>query len=145
MRVFLATILILFSGPAFAGGDFVIGRITNFSESAGSLSFRFEQTDRASDLMKGCRSFEVRMQYERVPWYAWLPFVHSAHPTREQTEEALKYLLTSFQNSYNVSFGYMGYGLSHTEESCVFESKGLQLDSFDSEGAMVVLSFYNEI
>jgi len=146
MRILFVVLLFVFTVPAFAGGDYVHGRITSFFELKGTYYFDFvEHSNRTSELMKGCRNLKVRIKYGRVPCYSWLPFVHSSHPTSEQTEEAIKFLHHAYQESHGVYFGYIGYGLAHTDESCVFESKGLQLSPYEVNGTKVVLSFHDPV
>ena len=126
--------------PAVAGGDFVKGSITNFVGRDGDYAFRFEQTEAGSELEAGCRGFVVSVRYARVPWYSWLPFIHTDHPTREQTIAAAEYLADASHSHALVNFGYMGSGLAPTGEKCSFRTKGLRLEKEGSES--IVLAYH---
>lgn len=139
IRGAFAALLIALSFHASAGGDYVSGRVTQFSISADTYLFEFEQAKGEDELIKGCKTFKVHVHYEHVPWYSWLPFVDSAHPTWENTKEALKYLRDSSRVGHLIYFGYMGSGLVHTAEQCVFDSKGLEINHG------VVISYHDPV
>lgn len=143
MKVLCFVSLLAISTAAAAGGDYVSGKIVNFSGDSGHYSFRFLQTDARSELLPSCREFDVKVEYERVPWASWLPFIHSVHPTKEETREAASFLRTASRESRDVYFGYMGYGLVPSGTACAFSSRGLSLDQ--EHDMNVVLSFYNQI
>jgi len=88
----------------------------------------------------GCDEFKVTVEYKNVPWYSWLPFVRSSHPTKQQTIKAASLLLDAFKTNRAIGFGYMGGGLIPTEEKCSFSSKGLTLE-FNN----LVLSFHDPV
>jgi hypothetical protein len=148
MKYIKRTILILafLIWPAFclAGGDYVAGIVTNMSEKDGINIFRFVQADESRyELMKGCKEIEVSVNYERVPWFSWLPFVKSGHPSKKETVEAIEYLEKARKNRQTVYFGYMGYGLVPTDTKCSFKSRGLQI--IYDRGIRAVFSYYNQI
>ena len=125
-----------------AGGDYVQGRISKMSGEYGSYSFVFSQSDNRSNIVGGCREFTVRVSYSHVPWFSWLPFVRSSHPSFEQTENAAAILKMANSENSPIYFGYMGNGLVATDAKCVFDSKGLQvIDDKDK----IVLSFYSVV
>lgn len=139
MRALSFLILCVVSNIAVAGGDYAIGKITSFSGENGNYLFRFVQTDNRAELLRGCREFEVKVTYKRVPWFSWLPFVHTSHPTREGTIKAALFLMNANQSNREVGFGYMGYGLVPADTPCSFLSLGLSLESG------YVLSFHNPV
>ncbi|ANE54297.1 hypothetical protein [Methylomonas sp. DH-1] len=135
----IACLIFLFLGynSVFAGGDYVFGRVLSFSGDAGKYNFTFSQTNiNRMPLIKACYEFKVIVNFENVPWYSWLPFIRSSHPTKEQTVIAASLLLDAFEKSQEIGFGYMGGGLIPTLEKCTFVSKGLTSE-FDN----VILSF----
>lgn len=135
----IAYLILLFIGPklVFAGGDYVLGRVLSFSGDAENYNLTFSQTNiNTRPLIKGCYEFKVIVKYQHVPWYSWLPFIESIHPTKEQTIIAASLLLNAFKKNQEIGFGYMGGGLIPTAEKCTFVSKGLT-----SEFHNVILSF----
>jgi hypothetical protein len=141
MKIALIPLLLLLVSPALAGGDYVRGLINSFSSSEGVYSFSFAQTDSRSELIKGCTTFHVSVQHERVPWFSWLPFIHSNHPTSEQTKESINSLQNAFENGREVYFGYIGYGLATEKDECMFKSKGLDVESIGE--TKVVFSYHD--
>ncbi len=133
----------LFYGLAVAGGDSVLGKVGNFSGEDGNYSFSFIQTDEHSPLMPGCRQLEVTVEYGRVPWYSWLPFVETSHPSLEETDEAAFFLLEAQREGREVHFGYMGGGLIPVDKPCFFVSKGLLLYPPDKKDQ--VISFHDSV
>ncbi len=142
MRTLGALLLCLLSNVAVAGGDAVPGRVTSFSGADGSYRFHFVQTDNRAELVKGCKELDVQVSYERVPWFSWLPFVHSSHPTREETDAAASYLLSASREKREVYFGYLGNGLAPTGAPCSFLSRGLSLHGKEP---IIVLSFHDSV
>jgi hypothetical protein len=135
------TLLFLTSIPVLAGGDYVLVKISKFSGYDGNYSMSFKQTEIDREpLLMGCNEFKVTVEYKNVPWYSWLPFVQSSHPTKQQTIKAASLLLDAFKTNRAISFGYMGRGLIPTGEKCSFSSKGLILE-FNN----VVLSFHDPV
>ena len=142
MRQALAMVAMsLVALPAVAGGDFVKGRIANFVGTDGDYAFHFEQIEARPELEVGCRAFVVSVRYARVPWYSWLPFIHTHHPTREQTIAAAAFLADASQRHALVNFGYMGSGLVPTGEKCSFRTKGLRLEK---EGKEAIVLAYDD-
>lgn len=136
-RIYLFAALLVAFRPAIAGGDFVYGYVTEFSSSAGTYAFTFKQSEAKprAPLIQQCVELKVSVAYQRVPWYSWLPFIHSSHPSREQTIAAAAVLQEASNKKHEVAFGFMGYGLMPSGSSCAFLSKGLLFD----DG--VILSF----
>lgn len=136
-RILLLAILLFASCVAIAGGDYVSGYVAEFSGSEGTYVFTFRQSEAKprAPLIQGCAELKVHVTYQRVPWYSWLPFIRSSHPTREQTIEAGAVLQEASSKKGEVAFGFMGYGLVPSGSPCTFLSKGLLLDNG------VVLSF----
>ena len=140
MRAALISLAFL-SSVTYAGGDYRLMKITEFSGSNGIYTMRLVQSDPAPPLMTGCSKFDVRVQSQRVPWFSWLPFVVSNHPSRNETEAAADFLKGASQRKQSVLFGYMGHGLAEGERVCSFLSKGLRLHR---EGdRLFVLSYHN--
>lgn len=140
MRAIIFIFFCFISSSALAGGDYVLGKIVNFSRVGDSYFFTFVQSDGGKELLTGCRKFNVSVTYERVPWFSWLPVVHSAHPTKQKTEEAAHYLRSSSQSGQEIYFGYMGYGLVLKDTPCSFKSRGLE--NVQHDGKQLVLSYH---
>lgn len=119
---------LMFPTNVMAGGDSVLGKITFYSESNGIYRFGFEEKAGNHHLVSGCNRLEVHLIYKRVPWYSWLPLIHTTHPSRDSTEAALKFIHDSFISQKDINFGYIGNGLVSSDSKCVFDSKGLELD-----------------
>lgn len=126
---------------ALAGGDCCPGKITAFSGSNGFYEFTFVPSRGLVDYEK-CTELRVRVEYGRVPWYSWLPFVRSSHPTSAQTEQAASVLEKAYREESEVLFGYMGAGLVDSGEPCLFLSKGLKIFEWNVKA---VLSFYGPV
>ena len=141
-------ILVLFAfltavSSASAGGDCVSGSISGFSGSEGVYTFHFEQLESRDALILRCLNFDVSVHYGRVPWYSWLPFVKSNHPTFEQTEAAAAFLRAAEHDHRPVQFCYMGGGLEPTVQRCTFQCKGLVLEGDPSDP--LVISFHDPV
>ena len=124
----------------FAGGDYVPGKISDFTGNDGEYSFTFA-AERTLVGLEACPLLKVHVTYARVPWLSWLPFVHSSHPTREQTNMAAAVLKQAAEAGRPALFGYLGGGLIASGEPCTFKSNGLLLDR--DAGKEFVLSFYD--
>lgn len=140
-EVILCTLLIIIlsfvlSNAAHAGGSAVLGKVVSFTGANGNYSFRFAQTAERSQWIISCQEFEVKVNYERVPWFSWLPYVRTHHPTKEMTEVAAAFLLKAHRENREVMFGYMGQGLEETSTPCFLLSRGISLEG------NAVLSYY---
>jgi hypothetical protein len=142
MKALLVISSFLVASSALAGGNSVLGRVSAFTGERGTYSFRFEQTAKGYELLKGCPVFDVEVHFKRVPWHSWLPFVEPSHPTFEQTEVAAKFLQRSELEGRSVNFGYMGGGLIASDKPCRFHSKGLVLWE---DGTPTVVAFHNPV
>lgn len=143
MKPVIFTLLILFSGPVMAGGDFVLGKILDIKVVNKGHLLEFKQEKGEHSLIKGCGVISVFVKYQRVPEYSWLPFIKSSHPTKDKHDEAIDYLKNAHKQNLEVYFGYMGGGLIPSEETCSFNSKGLALENV--QGKKVVLSFNEQV
>jgi hypothetical protein len=130
------------SGAAIAGGDCAKGHVGGFFGKNGSYSFHFSQLDGDPELLTGCPSFDVLVEYSRVPWYSWLPWVTSSHPTLAETNSAAEFLRTAQLEKRAIQFGYMGSGLIDSGRHCVFRSKGLLLSK---DRVTAVLSYHTPV
>jgi hypothetical protein len=124
-----------------AGGDYVSGKVSGFTGSGGDYSFMFA-ADRTLVGFEACRVFKIQVTYQRVPWFSWLPFVHTNHPTREQTNVAAAALKQAAETDRPALFGYLGSGLVASGVPCTFKSKGLSLNH--DSGNEFVLSFHDQ-
>ncbi|WP_227818180.1 hypothetical protein [Nitrogeniibacter aestuarii] len=124
----------------FAGGDYVSGKVSDFTGNDGEYSFTFA-AERTLVGLEACSVLKVHVTHKRVPWLSWLPFVHSSHPTQEQTNMAAVVLKQAAEAGHPALFGYLGDGLIASGAPCTFRSHGLLLD--DNEGKELVLSFYD--
>ncbi len=144
MKIFAITLFIgIFSSILYAGGDYVLINVKSFEEQKGIAKIKIKQIDDRNPLIKGCPEFEVAITHKRVPWFSWLPFVESSHPTKKENQESLNLLFEAYHNKVPINFGYMGYGLADTEKECSFVSYGLK--TLKTEESEAVLSFHNEI
>ncbi len=123
-----------------AGGDFVSGMVTDISGKNGAYVIRFVQSE-SRELMEGCKELSVTVEYERVPWFSWLPLVKSGHPSKKDTDDSIEYLKNAKKNREAVNFGHMGNGLKPTGIECSFKSKGLKI--IDDQGRRAVVSYYD--
>jgi hypothetical protein len=122
----------------------VSGNVTGITAKEGRTIIRFMQSGNArTDLIAGCKEIEVTVQYARVPWFSWLPFIASGHPSKKETDEAIEYIRNANRSNQLINFGYMGYGLVPTGEKCSFKSKGLRV--YRDQGKISVLSFHDQI
>jgi len=135
-------LLSLLAFPAVAGGDYAQGFVSAFQAKGGAYTFRFTQTEQQA-LVPGCPSFAVSVLHRRVPWYTWLPFVQSSHPTEQETAAAASFLRAAALQRRLVSFGYMGNGLVGTDSSCSFTANGLKLGK--DERTIYVLAFHDPV
>ena len=134
--------LLLIPTAVVAGGDFVHGKIASYSTVSGGYVFEFVPAQ-THWLSQGCSVISVQVTPARVPWYSWVPFVSSAHPSALETAEAAGLLgAAKIQNS-QVNFGYMGGGLAPTGVPCRFSSKGLRL--YRNHEVTYILSFHDPI
>lgn len=139
------TVLFLWALPvANAGGDYVDGHVTSFHGDDSNFTFVFVASPPDRPLVEQCVVIEVHVEYGRVPWYSWLPFIISGHPTKQQTMEAGKYLSAAHGSLAPIRFGYVGYGLIPTETTCSFRSRGLVLEHIDADGHAAVLSYHDQ-
>ena len=144
MKTIISLLLILLSQTSFAGGSYKEGKITNFNSNKDKTSFKFIQADGKPFLNKSCSEFVVHLQYERVPWFSWLPNVRTSHPTEKETILAVNFIKKAYKNNNNILFGYMGAGFKKTNENCTFRSRGLRLFNSNKENKFV-LSFHNPV
>lgn len=127
------------SSHAYAGGDFSQFKVLAYSEMNAVYHFSLEEKQSSRQLISGCKNFDVRVNYKRVPWYSWLPFVHTSHPSYDDTIKALEYIKDAYDSNKDVYFGYMGNGLGRTSAACVFDSYGLKIDG------VTILSYYGNV
>jgi len=139
-RIGVLTSLLLPS-LALAGGDYVSGTVSDFSGKDGIYSFTFVAEQPLVGLEQ-CQSLRVSVEYGHVPWYSWLPFAHSSHPTKAQTESAASLLQAAHRTLQPILFGYLGNGLVPSSTPCTFKSKGLAIES--DRGREFVLSYHDQ-
>lgn len=132
-----ALVFVIFSLKAMAGGDYTSGKVNSFFQLRnGTYEFTFTPD---SDLINGCKEFKVSLKYDRIPWYSWLPFTKTSHPSRQATEKAMIFIHEAFLSNKEIFFGYIGNGLQSYGDKCSFKSKGLELRD------VVVYSFYDPV
>ena len=140
MKRVTVVVALLLPSLAVAGGDYVSGKVSEFSGKDGVYAFTFV-AERTLAGLEQCQSLKVRVEYGRVPWYSWLPFVHTNHPTKAQTDSAAFLLQSAHQTLEPILFGYLGSGLVPSTAPCTFKSKGLAVER--DRGNEFVLSFHN--
>ncbi|WP_157205578.1 hypothetical protein [Methylomonas koyamae] len=119
--------LIFCNNNAIAGGDdYSIVIVTAFSELSGVYTIGVQGRHDNQQVFGGCRQLDIKVKYQYVPWYSWLPFIQTTHPSKEDNEEALDFVHKSFIDRREIYFTVAGNGLIETKTKCVFESKGLR-------------------
>ncbi|MBU0966323.1 MAG: hypothetical protein KKA54_08080 [Proteobacteria bacterium] len=136
---FLITLIV--TSSAFAGGDYWKYKIMAFDEAKGNATITLQAIDK-KDTFSNCNEIEIFSKYEHVPWFSWLPFVHTNHPTPKENHQAIDFIKLHYKNDQNIYFGYMGYGLVPTENACEFKSKGLRIEKINN--LEIVTSYHNE-
>jgi hypothetical protein len=106
----VGVLVLLVPALAFAGGDYVPGKVTNFSGEDGIYSFTFA-ADGELVGPEACQMLKVNVEYAHVRWYSWMPFIRTSHPTKKQTELAAAVLREADQKSKSILFGYLGLAL----------------------------------
>ncbi len=142
--IIFTPLLVLLPAFCLAGGDAVAGRVGSVAQRGGVYVIRFTQTDGQPELIKDCKEIKVEVKYSRVPWFSWLPFLRSQHPSKKETLESIEYLKNANKANQTVYFGFMGYGLVPTSQKCSFKSKGLKIIELQN-GNRAVMSFHDEI
>ncbi len=138
----IIALLLTMSANAFAGGDSVTGKVTAFDGENGHYEMHFVQTSTRPALIYGCPEFNVTVDYRRVPWFSWFPFIRSANPSRRDTATAADALRNSQKSGREIEFGYMGYGLVPEKKACAFTSWGLRIDKNEPP---VILAYHDQI
>ena len=128
---------------AYAGGGHDEWRVTAFSQEGALTRFSLRSTDAATAPPYGCEELTVEVAYALVPAYAWLPFVETTHPTREETLQSLSLIEATYRARQTLLFGVMGSGLAATPAPCVFQSRGL--DRVLLDGHTVIFSFFHPV
>lgn len=134
--------ILFFPTLCFAGGEYSTVRIIELSGHETRISFSVEFLN-SHKFYENCDTITVHLNYKKTPWFSWLPFVHTSHPTAADNQEAVSYLKHVYLNDKTVNFGYMGSGLNSTDQQCVFISKGLRL--YKSDNFQYVLSYHDPV
>jgi len=140
-KYYLALVFMIFSQSLYAGGAWIRGHIDNIEEIKEGYLLKFTQIDTFYELEPGCKSFEVYIRYERVPWYSWIPGVYTSHPSKKENIKSINYLIQ--KNKQYIYFGYMGSGLMPTDQKCSFRSKGLEYHQ--DNGEVHILSYHEPV
>ena len=136
-KAFFSLGLCLVTLPVNAGGAAFSVKVIRIQEGAGNLTlFMHKQKHKKNE---PCSRFQVKLKYERVPWYSWVPFVDSYHPSPSENQAAIQKMKGYHKNQTVFEFGEVS-GLKQTKSACVFMSKGLKVtkDKF-------IVSFYYPI
>ncbi len=141
-RIVIVAVLVFSPALCVAGGYAVAGRVESVAQQGDVYVIHFIQTGNEPELVKDCKEISITLKYSRVPWFSWMPFIKSDHPTKRETIESIEYLKKANKDNQTVYFGYMGYGLVPTGQKCSFKSKGLKIEAND--GKWLVLSYYGE-
>ena len=139
----LTLLLILNCGNAIAGGSSFPARVLSVSLHAEKeLILTFTQTPKHG-AFADCSEIEVTVAHKRAPWFSWIPFVRSSHPSHAETATALDFLSSAMESGVLVQFGYVGSGVEPGSASCSFQSRGLRLVP-DGE-VKYVLSYFDAV
>ena len=103
--------LLIFAGPAFAGGDYSRGIVRFVSQSSGFDVFQFVQPANDRALIEPCKNYLVAVR---------------SSPSAS-TGAALEYLRLASKNEIMVNFGYMGSGLIETSKKCTYLVETLEV------------------
>jgi hypothetical protein len=157
MKYFLPLFLVLlfYSLPAAAGGDWVpvrVQKLTMLSDTDYVLVVlpAPKNTGLYKDLyFSDCEQFEVRGTLQRLfekstlRWLTW--WKENGTPTKELHLAALTYLKKYEGTKTYINFGWMGMGFN-IEGPCIVESRGLALLTGGVEGKdLGVFSFFNSL
>ena len=88
----IATLFFFSAGNVNAGGDYSLFRIESVVGSAERALISLSVIGRQLVGIDACDSIEVELNYDRVPWFSFLPFVDSSHPTIGDTNRSLDLL-----------------------------------------------------
>jgi len=97
----------------------------------------------SQNAFNGCSTIFLELHYKRIPWYSFLPLTRGSHPSYREHKKALSFLKEAHNKKKNINFGLFGSGVHPTQETCHYESRGLQLFSTGKES--IVASFYEPI
>lgn len=129
MRVLvLFFVLVLFSVPAFAGGDderVHVEKLTMLSELDYILVVRPVRGKMSyDDRMKDCKQFEVRGTLKRLKSQGQ----SSGTPTKKEHLAALAFLKKSEGSENTINFGWIGSGFEiiNAKNPCIVKSRGLR-------------------
>ncbi len=137
-------LLLLFSSSARAGGDYWRVKVQDQIAASEPVVLKLLILEKPRGIIAGCSMITIQVEYQKVPSWSWLPFVHTSHPTQEETTKAIGFLNNKFKESIQTFFGYIGGGLfSEEPNGCTFKSKGLRLERTDNDDDDVVLSFFD--
>ncbi len=120
-----------------------LGKVSEYSGDDGNYRIHFKQVRMQGKLTSGCKEFDVAIVHETTPWYAWMPFVETTHPTKEETLEAASFLEAAAKGSREIYFGYVGNGLELRGRACLFSSHGII--KYNDRGRTCILSFFDEV
>jgi hypothetical protein len=140
--IIITVLLVLLPAFCFAGGYAVAGRVKSMAQQGDVYTIDFIQTGNEPELVKDCKEINITLKYSRVPWFSWIPFIKSNHPTKRETIESIEYLKKANKDNQTIYFGYMGNGLVPTGQKCSFKSKALKIEVDD--GKWLVLSYHDQ-
>jgi hypothetical protein len=141
MGAVLASMLTLMPACALAADKSVLGKVVQLSADQGSYVFQFEQRAGESELMPGCPTLDIELQYSYRP-DTWIPRARGAYPTRKQTNAVVAFLKRALREGREIYLGSTGGGLFPLEKPCTFASHALTLE-YRGERELV-LSYYGK-
>jgi hypothetical protein len=143
---FLLAILLFISTLVHAGGDYWLVKVEEQIKDDIPRNLKLEISEPTRGVLHGCRQITVLLEYQRVPFWSWLPFMGSSHPTKDETTKAVEFLNNKFAKSAQTYFGFIGGGLFKVPSTeCTFKSKGLKLMKIDKDNESAVLSYYDPV
>lgn len=129
-----------------AGGDYWTVKVKDEIVGATSIDLKLSLLEEPRGVVAGCSSIVVHVKHQTVPFWAWLPFISTNHPTQGETMEAIRFLNKKYNTSEYTYFGYIGGGLYKEEGSeCTFNSRGLRLERDEHTNQDVVFSFFDPV
>ena len=135
MRVFF--LLLIFPLCAFAGGTHWKSNILTVDEKQKQIKLILKN----EKPIYNCDKLNINISYERVPWFSWIPFINSAHPTKEENKVAITHIKSNIGNT--LYFGEIGKGLVPQEKKCTYQSKGAKI--LEIENKQVIMFYYSQV
>ena len=139
-RIIFLLLACFLSGTLTSGGDYGVYKVDSIVENGDISIIYLFVVRKPSSLLDDCERIKLSIDYERVPWFSFLPFVHTNHPSADDTETALNFLHRGMNESSEIYLGYVGSSMLSAGE-CDYLGKGLRVELFGDEKYEAVVVF----